>query len=214
MTPAEFIPISEATGLIEEVGAWVINETCRQVRAWTDEGRPMPVSINISPRQLRDASLLQTIDDAVRRHDIDPSMLTVELTENMLVADPGAALATLHELRARGISIAIDDFGTGYSSLAYLKTLPVDTIKIDRTFVAGIDRSGDDYAITSAMIRLAQVLDKEVVAEGVETEQQLELLKDLGCDRAQGFLFSPAVFEPAHGTADQSWSRLVLESRR
>ena len=214
VTPAEFIPISEATGLIEEVGAWVINETCRQVRVWTDEGRPMPVSINISPRQLRDASLLQTIDDAVRRHEVDPTLLTVELTENMLVADPAAALATLHELRARGISIAIDDFGTGYSSLSYLKTLPVDTVKIDRSFVAGIDRSGDDYAIISAMVRLVQVLDKQVVAEGVETEQQLELLKDLGCDMAQGFLFSPAVFELEHGASDQSWSRLVLESRR
>lgn len=214
VAPAEFIPISEATGLIEEVGAWVVNETCRQVRVWTDEGRPMPVSINISPRQLRDARLIQTIDDAVRRHEIDPTMLTVELTENMLVADPAAALATLHELRERGISIAIDDFGTGYSSLAYLKTLPVDTVKIDRTFVAGIDRSGDDYAIISAMVRLVQVLDKQVVAEGVETEQQLELLKDLGCDMAQGFLFSPAVFEPGHGSTDQSWSRLVLESRR
>ena len=214
VAPAEFIPISEATGLIEEVGAWVVNETCRQVRVWTDEGRPMPVSINISPRQLRDAGLIQTIDDAVRRHGIDPTLLTVELTENMLVADPAAALTTLHELRERGISIAIDDFGTGYSSLAYLKTLPVDMVKIDRTFVAGIDRSGDDYAIISAMIRLVQVLDKQVVAEGVETEQQLDLLKDLGCDMAQGFLFSPAVFEPGHGGVDQSWSRLVLESRR
>ena len=174
----------------------------------------MPVSINISPRQLRDAGLLQTIDDAVRRHDIDPTLLTVELTENMLMADPTAALATLHELRERGISIAIDDFGTGYSSLSYLKTLPVDTVKVDRGFIAGIDRSGDDYAIVSAMVRLVQVLGKQVVAEGVETEQQLELLKDLGCDMAQGFLFSPAVFDLGHGPTDQSWSRLVLESRR
>ncbi len=214
VTPAEFIPISEATGLIEEIGAWVINETCRQARAWTDDDAAMPVSINISPRQVGDTTLLQTIDDAVRRHGIDPSLLTVELTESSLMNELGATLGTLHALRERGISIAIDDFGTGYSSLAYLRSLPIDMVKIDRTFVAGIDRSGDDYAIVAAIIRLAQALGKKVVAEGVETEQQLDLLTDLGCDLAQGFLFSPAVFELEHTGADQAWSRLVLDGRR
>ncbi len=195
VSPAEFIPISEATGLIEEVGAWVINEVARQARAWVDAGSPMSVSVNISPRQLVDPHLLSTIDSALEAHGIGGDLLTVEVTESALMSDVDAAKRALAQIDERGIKIAIDDFGTGHTSIPQLRSIPIDTVKIDRSLVAGIDRSGDDYAIVSTMIQLARVLGTRVLAEGVETEQQLELLRDLGCDLAQGFLFSPAVFD-------------------
>jgi diguanylate cyclase (GGDEF)-like protein len=213
VTPAEFIPISEATGLIEEIGAWVINESCRQAAVWMKEGNATQVSVNISGRQLADPMLIQTIEAALDRHNLPAEYFAIELTETALVAGVTTALETLRELHDRGVTIAIDDFGTGHS-LSYLKTLPVDLVKIDRAFVTGIDRSGDDYAIISAMIKLAQTMGKQVVAQGVETEQQLELLRDLGCDLAQGFLFSPAVFEIDHGSEGRPWTDLVIEARR
>jgi diguanylate cyclase (GGDEF)-like protein len=214
VTPAEFIPISEATGLIEEIGAWVIGEACAQAAEWRDAGNPIQVSVNIASRQLEDPNLLTIVDAALEQHDLEPEWLAVELTETTATSNSDIVSATLHGLSERGVTIAIDDFGKGYSSLFFLKNLPVHLVKIDRAFVEGIDRSGDDYAVMAAIIRLVQTLGKQVVAEGVETEQQLELLRDLGCDFAQGFLFSPAVYELEHGTDDQSWSELVLEPRR
>ncbi len=214
VAPSEFIPISEATGLIEEIGAWVINEACRQIKAWSDDGNRMQVSVNVSARQVADPGLLRTIDDALDRHQVDASMLAIELTESILTSDVARTEETLTALHDRGITIAIDDFGTGHSSMSYLRTLPIDVVKIDRALVGGIDRSGEDYSVVAAMIQLAQALGKEVVAGGVETEQQLELLRDLGCSRAQGFLFSPAVFEIDYGTEDHLWTDLVLDDRR
>ncbi len=195
VSPAEFIPISEATGLIEEVGAWVIDEVARQARAWVDAGSPMRVSVNISPRQLVDTNLLRTIDLALETHGISGDLLTVEVTESALMSDVDAATDALAQIDERGIKIAIDDFGTGPTSIPHLRTLPIDIVKIDGSLVSGIGHSGDDYAIVSTMIQLARILGTRVLAEGVETEQQLELLRDLGCDLAQGFLFSPAVFD-------------------
>ena len=177
------------------------------------EGNATQVSVNISGRQLADPMLIQTIEAALDRHNQPAEYLAIELTETALVAVVTTALETLRELHDRGATIAIDDFGTGHS-LSYLKTLPVDLVKIDRAFVTGIDRSGDDYAIISAMIKLAQTMGKQVVAQGVETEQQLELLRDLSCDLAQGFLFSPAVFEIDHGSEGRPWTDLVIEARR
>lgn len=214
VAPAEFIPISEATGLIAEIGAWVIEEACGQAATWRDAGTPMRVSVNIAARQLDDPDLLTAIDRALERHGLAPELLAVEVSEAVVLTDSLATVETLHGLHARGVGVAIDDFGTGSSSLSFLKNLPVDTVKIDRDFVSGIDKSGDDYEIVSAMIKLVQTLGKRVVAEGVETEQQLELLKDLGCDWAQGFLFSPAVYDLEHGTEDRPWTELVLDSRR
>ncbi len=214
VAPSEFIPISEATGLIEEIGAWVIDEVCRQARAWVAQGNPMRVSVNVSARQLADPGFLEVVDAALGRHHVAPSLLAMELTENALMADPATAFETLHALHERGITIAVDDFGTGSSPLSYLRTVPIDVVKIDRTLVTGIDRAGDDYEVIAALIPLARAIGTKVVAEGVETEQQLELLRDLGCDLAQGFLFSPAVFDIDYGTDHQSWSDLVLDSRR
>ncbi|MGI9624648.1 MAG: EAL domain-containing protein, partial [Acidimicrobiales bacterium] len=211
---SEFIPISEATGLIEEIGAWVIGEACRQAKTWVDEGNPTRVSVNLSARQLADPALMHTIDAALSKYGLGPESLAVELTENVLSTDPVPKMEALDAFSDRGIEVAIDDFGIGYSSLSSLKVLPVDVVKIDRSFISGIGRSGDDYAVVATMIKLAQTLRKRVVAEGVETEEQLELLRDLGCDMAQGFLFSPAVFELDHGSTDTGWSALVLEGRR
>ncbi len=210
VTPAEFIPISESTGLIEEIGAWVIGEAVAQAGRWAAEGRPMQVSVNLAQRQLGDPRLLSVIDQALDAHRLSPSLLAVELTEGTVMADRATTLNTLQQIAARGISIAIDDFGTGYSSMAYLQTLPVDVVKIDRSFVSGVDRSKSDYAITSAMIQVCRALGKTVVAEGVETEQQLELLRDLNCDQAQGYLFSPAVIDLQPPSTQESWSQLII----
>ncbi|MFV2038989.1 MAG: EAL domain-containing protein [Acidimicrobiales bacterium] len=214
VSPDEFIPISEATGLIEEIGAWVIDAAAKQARAWVDEGFPTRVSVNISARQLSDGSLLRSIDAAIREHRIDASLLAVEVTESGVMSHAGTTRDTLRQINDRGISIAIDDFGTGHSSIAYLETLPIDIIKIDGSFVARVHKSGADYATVSALIQLAKVLGSQVVAEGVETEEQLELLRDLGCDLAQGFLFSPAVFDIAHGEQEHALTRLVAREPR
>ncbi len=174
----------------------------------------MQVSVNVSARQAADPRLVRTIEGALSRYDIDASMLAIELTESILTIDETTTIQTLSALHDLGIAMAIDDFGTGQSSVAHLRALPIDIVKIDRDFIGRIDRSGEDYSVVAAMVQLAQALGKTVVAEGVETEQQLELLRDLGCDRAQGFLFSPAVFEINHHTDDHLWTDLVLDDRR
>ncbi len=214
VAPSEFIPISEETGLIEEIGAWVIDEVCRQISEWADAGNRVQVSVNVSARQLADPQLVAMVDAALARHGVDPALLAVELTEGVLAAGATLAGDTIAALHDRGVGIAIDDFGTGTSSLSYLRTLPIDVVKIDRAFVAGIDRSGDDYTVLAALVPLARVIGNRVVAEGVETEPQLELLRDLGCDLAQGFLFSPAVVEIDYGADQPGWSELILQSRR
>lgn len=214
VSPDEFIPISEATGLIEEIGDWVLDEAARQAATWVQQGFPTRVSINVSPRQLAEGSLLRSLDAAMELHQIDASLLAIELTESAVMAHAGAALEALREIHERGISIAIDDFGTGRASISYLQNLPIDIIKIDRSFVARVDKSGADYELVAAMVKLAQVLGEQVVAEGVETEQQLELLRDLGCDLAQGYLFSPAVLDIAHGNLEHPLSRLTSKHLR
>ena len=187
--PGEFIPAAEACGLIVPLGAWVLGEACRQVRAWRDRGVHLTAAVNLSPVQVRHDGLLPAIDDLLGAHRLDGRWLEVELTESLLLERTEiAAGQTLEGLAARGIRVALDDFGTGYSSLAYLKRLPVQRIKIDRSFVRDIGTDPDDEAVVQAIVTMGHTLGKEVVAEGVETPAQLAFLRQLGCDAAQGFL--------------------------
>ncbi len=199
--PDTFLPTLEQTGLMVPVGHWVMQEVCRAVRSWRDAGlRDLRASINLSVRQLHDPALLATLDQAVRAAGLSYDMLELEITESSLLNDMQEALTVLRRLRAQGVTIAIDDFGTGYSSLSYLKQLPVDRIKLDRSFVAAIPAE-KDAAVARAVIELAHSLGLKVTAEGVETQQQLEFLRAQGCDEAQGYLFA----RPVDAAALAAW---------
>jgi diguanylate cyclase (GGDEF)-like protein/PAS domain S-box-containing protein len=200
VSPGDFIPLAEERGLIVPLGRWVLREACRQMAAWRREGRvALPVSVNVSARQFASDSLLADITSALAEHGIEPTMLEIELTESALMADADRAARVLGELHAMGVKIAIDDFGTGYSSLSYLKRFPAQTVKIDRSFIRGLPQDGDDAAITQAVIAMAHSLKLCVVAEGVETAEQLATLQRMGCDEAQGFLLGRPVEADAMG---------------
>ncbi|WP_442800718.1 EAL domain-containing protein [Shewanella sp. AS16] len=190
ISPAEFIPLAEETGIITQIGQWAIHHACSQLASWHEQGYTnVAVAVNLSARQLK-ADIISTIEVALAVSGLAASALELELTESMIMATPQDSVAILTQLKALGLSIAVDDFGTGYSSLSYLKRLPLDTLKIDREFVRDISNDPDDAAITSAIIALAHSLDLKVVAEGVETQEQLNFLAGEGCDQVQGFLFS------------------------
>jgi diguanylate cyclase (GGDEF)-like protein/PAS domain S-box-containing protein len=193
ISPDRFIPVAEETGLIVPIGEWVLRSACEQIRAWRDEGFPLRVSVNLSARQFRQENLAQTIYRILSETGVPPDYLELEITESDVMENAESAIATLDELKAKGVNISIDDFGTGYSSLSYLKRFPLDILKIDRSFVRDIPADGDDAAIVGAIIALARSMDIKVVAEGVETESQAEFLDRSGCDFAQGYFFSPPV---------------------
>ncbi len=187
--PATFIPILEEIGLIKQIGAWSLREACRQCLAWSGNGRgPLLMSVNLSGRQFELSDLVDTVGLVLGETGLDPHLLELEITENILMQDTESTLATLRALKASGIRIAVDDFGTGYSSLVYLKRLPLDVLKVDRSFVLDLSRY-DDSVIVRSTIDLAHNLGLEVVAEGVETEEASRLLEGMGCDRAQGYFF-------------------------
>ena len=190
VAPGLFIPIAERFGLINSVGNWVIDEACRQMQAWADDGLRMRVAINLSVHQLREEDLVERIGKALARHHIDPSQLLCEITESVAMEDIRATQQAFDGLARIGVFLSIDDFGTGYSSLSYLRQLPARQLKIDRSFVGDIEVSNDARAIVSAVIHLAHALGLRVVAEGVETEGQRDILLDLGCDELQGFFFA------------------------
>ena len=191
--PDEFIPLAEETGLILEIGDWVLDEACRQIAAWRAAGVAMPpVAVNLSARQF-DRKLPAFVQSVLERHGVQPAQIMLEITESLLVGGADNVIAIMNELVAMGLALALDDFGTGYSSLAYLKKFPISTLKIDRAFVIGLPDEENDCAIARAIVTMAQQLRQEIVAEGVETVEQMQFLRDLGCDQLQGWLFSPAV---------------------
>src|SRR5882757_3651164 len=192
--PAQFIPIAEECGLIGAIGEWVVREACRQGRAWQDAGLPcIRIAVNLSPTQFRHGNLLATIRHALDAARLEARFLEVELTESAVMSDPEASVTILEQLSQMGVLVSVDDFGTGYSSMSYLRRLPVDNLKIDREFISEIMSRPDDASIVRAIVSLAHSLRLKVVAEGVETVEQLEFLKNLGCDQYQGYYFSPAV---------------------
>jgi PAS domain S-box-containing protein len=189
--PAQFIPLAEETGLIVRIGDWVLRTACRQNQAWRGAGYPaVHVAVNIASPHFRRGGLVASVAAALKESALDPALLEVELTESMLMHSVDATLDTLFQLKDMGVRLAIDDFGTGYSSLSYLKRFPLDTLKIDRSFVKDLPHDAEDAAITRAIIAMAHSLKLAVVAEGVETEEQLAFLQQHGCEVVQGFLFS------------------------
>ena len=190
ISPTIFIPIAERFGLIGAIGNWVIDEACRQARAWRDAGLRMRVAINLSVHQLRHPDLPERIAAALKKHQINPDLLTCEITESVAMEDADGTMKIFGKLAAVGVHISIDDFGTGYSSLSYLRKLAAKELKIDRSFVLDLETSADARAVVDAVVKLAQALSLKVVAEGVETEAQQEILRTLGCHELQGFLFA------------------------
>jgi EAL domain-containing protein (putative c-di-GMP-specific phosphodiesterase class I) len=188
--PAEFIPVAEESGLIVPIGRWVLEEACRQADRWRRFGRETWLSLNLSAHQLTASGLVEEVEAALETTSTDPTRLHLEITESALMADTEGAARVIRSLKRLGVRVSIDDFGTGYSSLSHLKRLAVDTLKIDRSFVDGLGREPEDTAIVMAVLGMAQSLGLSVVAEGVETEEQLAALRDLGCTTAQGFLFA------------------------
>jgi diguanylate cyclase (GGDEF)-like protein len=191
VAPGEFIPLLEETGLIVPVGDWVVAEACRQLKAWQAEGAPpVPIAVNLSARQFREKDLAERIARAARAHQVAPGGLELEITESALMSHDADVVAALGALRAAGMRIALDDFGTGYSSLSYLKRFPIDAVKIDRSFVSGVLSDANDAAIALAVIGIGRSLGLRVIAEGVETEAQLEFLRANRCDEIQGYQFA------------------------
>jgi diguanylate cyclase (GGDEF)-like protein len=196
LRPERFIPLAEETGLILQIGEWVIQEACRQIRAWLDQGlEPGLVSVNLSARQFRQDGLVRAVSRILEESGVDSRHLELELTESTVMHNVATGIATLHGLKSLGVQLSVDDFGTGYSSLSYLKDLPIDVLKIDRAFVRdiGSGAGADEGVLAQAIISLAHNLHLKVIAEGVESEAQLRFLKRHGCDQVQGFFYGEPV---------------------
>jgi diguanylate cyclase (GGDEF)-like protein/PAS domain S-box-containing protein len=206
--PAEFIQLAEDSGLIIALGDWIMRAACAQSMTWQDAGlAPMRLSVNFSARQFQQPTFISSVAEILKDTNLDPRWLELELTESSVMKDPEEAIEKLHELKLMGINVAIDDFGTGYSSLNYLKRFPIDTLKIDKSFVSDICKDPHDTAIVRAIITLGHALDLTVVAEGVETQEQLQYLSSLNCDVVQGFLFSKSLTAKA-------FEELLVEHRQ
>ncbi|WP_010282869.1 sensor domain-containing protein [Bacillus timonensis] len=190
VSPAEFIPVAEDTGLILSIGEWIIHKVCRNLKQWNESGYgPVSIGINLSPKQFQQPELVTIIEQNIKQNQIYPGCLEFELTEGAM-QDPKRTMETLAKLKDIGVRISVDDFGTGYSSLSYIKKLPIDTLKIDQSFVKDVLHDEKDAAITTTIIHLAQSLGLSVIAEGVEEEQQVEFFKIMGCHKVQGYFFS------------------------
>jgi diguanylate cyclase (GGDEF)-like protein len=211
IAPAQFIPLAEETGLIVPIGRWVLREACAQNMAWQRRGLlPVAMAVNLSPRQFADEHLLHDIDEALAASGMSPVLLQLEVTESMVMRNVARAVRVLHAVQDRGIRLAIDDFGTGYSSMSLMKQFPIDTIKIDRSFVRDLPRDSEDQAIAQAIISMGKALGMTVVAEGVETAEQHAFLRSHACDEMQGFLFSRPL--PPRELAELLQSTPVLAS--
>jgi diguanylate cyclase (GGDEF)-like protein len=200
VSPVEFIPVAEETGLIVPLGEWVLRAACAQTKAWLDAGIRVPrITVNVSGKQFNAPQMAETVVSALKASGLGPQYLGIELTESAVMGNAERHIRTLHELKALGVTLSIDDFGTGYSSLSYLKRFPLDELKIDRSFVSGVDTDPDNAAIVIAIIAMAHSLGLSVVAEGVETQAQLAFLKSKSCDECQGFLFAKPMPAEAFG---------------
>jgi EAL domain-containing protein (putative c-di-GMP-specific phosphodiesterase class I) len=193
--PAEFIRTAEESGYIVPLGYWIIGDVCRTLKKWSADGLKIaPVSVNVSVKQFQQPDFPERVAEILEVHEIDSSLLELEMTEGLLMEDTDAAQECLRRLKAIGLRIAIDDFGTGNSCLAYLQKFPIDILKIDKSFVDELGQNTDSEHICRAIISLAKALSLETVAEGVETERQLEFLREAGCDIAQGYLFGQPIW--------------------
>jgi diguanylate cyclase (GGDEF)-like protein len=193
LKPSAFVPLAEETDLITLIGRWVLEEACRQAKRWQEEhlpARPATMEVNLSARQLARRGLAQTVDEVLRRTDLEAHALALDITETVLIGASECNAQTLNDLKQMGIRLYLDDFGTGYSSLSYLKRLPVDRVKVDRTFVKDLGGNATDTAVVRMIIELCHTLGVEVLAEGVETSDQAALLRDMGCDVGQGYYFA------------------------
>jgi EAL domain-containing protein (putative c-di-GMP-specific phosphodiesterase class I) len=195
ISPAQFIPLAEETGLILPIGQWVLETACTQLKAWAQDAltRDLVLAVNVSAKQFRQADFVDQMQSLVQRHAIDPKLLKLELTESLLLENIEDTIATMNEIKKIGVCFSLDDFGTGHSSLQYLKRLPLDQLKIDRSFVRDIAVDSSDKIIVSTIIAMAQSLNLDVIAEGVETEEQRQLLLNSGCTHYQGYLFGRPV---------------------
>ncbi|NYE59216.1 diguanylate cyclase (GGDEF)-like protein/PAS domain S-box-containing protein [Duganella sp. 1224] len=213
VSPGVFIPVAEETGLILDLGEWVLEEACRQVREWRDANMIIPpIAVNLSARQF-DADLPRRVAAVLERHQVQPDQINLEITESLLVRGTDKVIAIMNQLVAMGMALALDDFGTGYSSLAYLKKFPISTLKIDRSFVIGLPYEENDCAIARAIVTMAQQLRQEIVAEGVETAEQMAFLRELGCDQLQGYLFSQPVPAAEFAAMLREGKRLAFANR-
>jgi diguanylate cyclase (GGDEF)-like protein/PAS domain S-box-containing protein len=213
VAPAQFIPVAEECGLILPIGKWVLSEACQQARTWLDAGLPaITMAVNVSAMEFRNENFLQGVLAVLKDTMLDPRSLELELTESVLMKHPESTQSTLTILRAKGIHVAVDDFGTGYSSLSYLRKFPIDALKIDQSFVHQITTSPDDTAIVTAVISMGRSLKLRVVAEGVETKEELAFLESHYCDEAQGYYFSPAVPPQQFATLLESHMKQTVPS--
>jgi diguanylate cyclase (GGDEF)-like protein/PAS domain S-box-containing protein len=191
ISPARFVPVAEDSGMVAQIGEWVLRAVCRQIRAWHDSGLSLPVAVNVSARQFQQADLAELVLSVLSETKVPAHLLEIELTESAVMQDAETSVVALERLKSFGVQISIDDFGTGYSSLSYLKRLPLDVLKIDQSFVRDISSDPNDAAIVRTIITLARSLGMKVIAEGVETEAQLAFLNAYGCQYAQGYIFGP-----------------------
>jgi EAL domain-containing protein (putative c-di-GMP-specific phosphodiesterase class I) len=185
--------LAEETGQIREIGIWVLAEACRQANNWRcniPRVPPLVVSVNLSARQLREPDLVENVSRVIRESGLPVELLKLEITESVAMTEGDSVMGKLNDLRALGLRLAVDDFGTGYSSMSYLSTLPVETLKIDRSFISRMLRSQDDYAIVEAIVSLAKMLHLSITSEGVELPEEAFALRQLGCDRAQGYYYA------------------------
>jgi EAL domain-containing protein (putative c-di-GMP-specific phosphodiesterase class I) len=217
--PAQFVPIAEDCGLIVPIGQWVLHEACRQTRAWQDAGqRPLPVSVNISAVELKANGFLEGIRGVLQKTHLEPRYLELELTETVLMAHAETTTPVLQALKAMGMQLAVDDFGTGYSSLSYLAQFPIDTLKIDQSFIHRITADPDGAPIITAVISMGKSLKHRVIAEGVETQEQFAFLRAQGCGEGQGYYFSrPLAAEQfatllGTGISETAWARHMSQT--
>ena len=204
--PNDFIPLLEETGLITEVGKWVLQEACSQGAAWRAAGYPIGMAVNVSGRQLDTDQLIADIEGALSDSDLDPTALTIEITETTLMRNIEETARRLTQIKQLGVRISIDDFGTGYSSLAHLQRFPVDALKIDRSFILGLKDNQEGETLIHTLVQLGKALSIETLAEGIEQTQELSLLREQDCDSGQGYLFARPLDVSATEAFLQNWA--------